>query len=296
MQKNVEINTDLVKKLIKNQFPQWANLPVHPVKYSGWDNRTFRLGDWWSVRLPSHERYAVQVAKEHRWLPVFSHFLQIPIPKPVAIGRSSEDYPLPWSIYLWIEGESAAHTRPNKMEQFAHTLGTFILDLHQVPIIGGPLAGDHNFHRGGDLNVYHAETMQTIASLGEEIDGDLASEIWHTALQSAWQQTPVWVHGDIAASNLLISEGELSAVIDFGCMGVGDPACDLTIAWTYLDDSARETFRETIDLDEDTWARARGWALWKALITLEEWNDTDPVKAAEAKGVIQTVMKKPLTT
>jgi aminoglycoside phosphotransferase (APT) family kinase protein len=285
-----EINAVLVSQLIASQFPQWAHLPIKPVALSGWDNRTFHLGPRMGVRLPSAEGYVAQVAKEHRSLPRLAPLLPLPIPVPLAKGNPGHGYPWPWSVYRWLEGENASLERIADLPEFAISLAGFLQALQRIDAIDGPPPGAHNFFRGGPLTTYDAETRATIEKLAEEVDSDAVSEIWEAALETTWQGTPVWVHGDVASGNLLVNNGRLCAVIDFGCSGVGDPACDLVMAWTFFSGESREAFRASLGLDRATWARARGWALWKALITLAEHIDTRPEKSAEARRVIHEIL------
>jgi aminoglycoside phosphotransferase (APT) family kinase protein len=285
-----DITVALVSQLVAAQFPQWAHLPIRPVEVDGWDNTTFRLGEDMSVRLPSAERYILQVEKEHRWLPRLAPLLPLPIPVPLVMGAPGAGYPWPWSIYRWLEGEPATIERIADLRQFAITLAHFLTALQRIDPTGGPPPGPHNFYRGGPLTVYGAETRNTIAALDGMIDTDAATEVWEAALTAHWHGLPVWVHGDVAAGNLLVKEGRLHAVIDFGSSGVGDPACDLVIAWTLLSGESREAFRATLPTDGATWARGRGWALWKALITLAEYIHSDAVKAGEARRVMKEVL------
>jgi aminoglycoside phosphotransferase (APT) family kinase protein len=287
---NVDINVSLVEKLIAAQFPQWVDLPIEPVKFGGVDNRTFHLGKEMSVRFPSAEGYSAQVEKEHRWLPKLAPLLPLPIPVPLAMGVPAHGYPWHWSVYRWLEGENAAISQIGDLCQFAIVLAQFLTALQRIDSVGGPPPGSHNFYRGGSLTVYDADTRQSVAILDGEIDTDTAITVWETALEAAWYGSPVWFHGDVSAANLLVNKGQLSAVIDFGCSGVGDPACDLTIAWTLLSRESREAFRDTLLSDEATWARGRGWALWKALITLVEYIKTNPLEAEKARYVIDEVL------
>ncbi|MBT2483483.1 aminoglycoside phosphotransferase family protein [Microbacterium sp. ISL-108] len=233
----------------------------------GWDNRTFRLGDDLSVRLPSSEGYVLQVEKEQRWLPVLGPRLPLAIPEPVGIGRASERFPHPWSVYRWLPG------RPPEREQVADdvtlaaALADFLVALQRADAAGGPLPGPHNFLRGDSPRVYEADTLRAIEALGATIDAPAVREVWQAATATTWQEPAVWFHGDVSEGNLLVDDGgRLSAVIDFGTAGIGDPACDLVVAFTTMRGEAREAFREHRGLDGDTWARARGWAIWKALI------------------------------
>jgi len=277
------IDAALVRRLVAAQFPAWAGLPVEPVLPGGNDNRTFRLGEGLSVRLPSHERYAAQAAKEQRWLPVLAPWLPLPIPAPAALGRPGEGFPWPWSVNRWLEGETARRSRPADWVTFARDLAGFLTALQAVDAGEGPAAGPHSFWRGGPLSTYDRQTREAIATLGDAIDGRTATAIWEAALAATWAGPPVWVHGDIAAGNLLVREGALSAVIDFGCCAVGDPACDLVIAWTLFEGAGPAAFRDAMAVDEATWARARGWALWKALILMaagRHGEEAEPVLGA----------------
>jgi aminoglycoside phosphotransferase (APT) family kinase protein len=288
------ISAGLVRQLVTSQFPAWADLPIWPVELGGWDNVTFRLGRTMSVRLPSAAAYADQVEKEHRWLPRLAPLLPLPIPIPLARGRPDERYPHPWSVYRWLEGEPAAVAPVRDALEFASMLAGFLVALQRIDAAGGPPPGKHNFYRGGSLLVYDQESRQAIATLGDAIDGPAASRMWEQALDATCDGRPVWVHGDVATGNLLLRDGRLSAVIDFGCSAVGDPACDLVIAWTFLAGPSRERFRAALPLDEATWARGRGWALWKALITLAEHIGRNPALANAARQVIDELLADPL--
>lgn len=286
----VKIDVALARRLIATQFPQWSDLSIRPVEVDGWDNTTFRLGDDMSVRLPSATQYALQVEKEHRWLPKLAPLLPLPIPVPLAKGAPADGYPWRWSVYRWLEGETATLGRIGDLVEFATTLAGFLTALYRIDPAGGPPPGRHNFFRGGPLTVYDGETRQALTDLEGKIDTDVAGAVWEAALAPAWHGPPVWFHGDVAWGNLLVRSGRLSAVIDFGTSGVGDPSCDLAIAWTLFEEESRDAFRAALQLDEATWARGRGWTLWKALITLADTIDTDPEMAAESQRVIDQVL------
>jgi aminoglycoside phosphotransferase (APT) family kinase protein len=269
------ITPEMVKRLVLGQFPQWAGLPVVRVPVDGWDNSTFRLGDELSVRLPSADRYVAQIEKEHRWLPILAREISLEIPEPVASGHPDDEFPRPWSVYRWIEGDTASVERVADMTRFASDLARFLRELYAIDAHDGPPPGLHNFFRGGPLDVWttswvDAQTERSIEFLRCEIDALAATAVWERALASTWERDPVWVHGDVSPSNLLVADGKLHAVIDFGCSAVGDPACDLVMAWTFFAGDSRDEFRRCLHLDEETWARGRGWALWKALITLAQ--------------------------
>lgn len=269
------IDAALARRLVDSQFPQWVGLPIRAVELDGWDNRTFRLGEALSIRLPSGPWYAEQVAKEQEWLPRLAPLLPVPIPVPVAAGVAGPGYPYPWSVYGWLDGRPATLEGIGDPVAFAEAVGSFLVALRSCPADGAPRPGRHNFFRGDQPAVYGDETRAAISALaaaGDPIDLDAAARVWAEAEEkaAAWVGDPVWFHGDIAGGNLLMRDGRLAAVIDFGTSGVGDPACDLALAWTTLDGSARAAYRRVLGADDAMWARGKGWALWKALITLRD--------------------------
>lgn len=265
----------LVRRLVDAQFPEWKNLSIQSVANQGWDNRTFRLGEEMLVRLPSAEKYEQQVEKEHHWLPRLAPLLPLQIPEPLAMGEPIEEYPWRWSIYRWIEGESAIRAPIENLCDVAKSLAEFLLALQDIDSTNGPLAGPQSFYRGGALTNYDVQLRRALDILKNKIDVRVATEIWERALASRWQEPLVWVHGDVSPLNVLIREKKLSAVIDFGQLAVGDPACDLTIAWTLFQGESRELFCSMFSFDAATWMRARAWALWKftiAVAGLTSWN------------------------
>jgi aminoglycoside phosphotransferase (APT) family kinase protein len=290
MDDRLEIEISTVERLIAAQFPAWAHLPVRPVAQGGWCNRTFHLGDGMSVRLPSAERYVAQVEKEYRLLPALARQLPLTIPSPLALGKPGEGYLWPWSIYRWIEGERASLDAIADLTVFADELADFLKAFWLADTTSAPPAGPHSFHRGGDLRVYDNETRRSIEVLADQVDASLMTEVWERALASQWTRDPVWVHGDISEGNLLVRDGKLSAVIDFGNACIGDPACDLVIAFTLFDGPAAKTFRNRLALDAQTWERARGWCLWKALIVVAGHPGTNPLVRDEHRGWIDLVV------
>jgi aminoglycoside phosphotransferase (APT) family kinase protein len=291
-----EIDATLVGRLVRRQFPHWSGLRITAAEPNGWDNRTFRLGPELLVRLPSADRYAAQVRKEHRWLPVLAPHLPLPIPVPVAMGEPDEGYPWNWSVYQWLDGTPANAARIVDLSEVAVVLARFLACLQKIDPTEGPPPGPHNFFRGGPLETYDAETRKAIATVQGMINAELATEVWETALATIWYGGPVWIHGDVAAGNLLVRDGRLAAAIDFGCSAVGDPACDLVIAWTFLSGQSREAFRVALPLDAGTWARGRAWALWKALITFAGNHQADQAAAATARRVINEVLDEHVHT
>jgi len=269
------VTVGLVRQLIAEQAPQWAGLPVRPVAVDGWDNRTYRLGNHLTVRLPTAAGYVPAIAKEDRWLPVLAAHLPTRVPEPVFTGRPGAGYPFPWSVRRWLPGESAGTAPICDLVSFSGQVGEFLLALQAIDSADGPAAGEHSFYRGASPAVYDDETRRHLGVLGNGRDIERATAIWDTAVTADQTGPSVWFHGDVAVGNLLVSDGLLAAVIDFGTCGVGDPACDLVPAWTFLDGPARRRFAEVVRQDPQTWARARGWALWKALISITDSGPTD---------------------
>ncbi|MEO3779230.1 aminoglycoside phosphotransferase family protein [Micromonospora sp. B11E3] len=272
----IEITPGLAHALVAEQFPQWSHLPVAPVARQGWDNRTFRLGDELAVRLPSAEGYVPGVDKEDRCLRVLVGHVPLPVPEPVATGRPAAGYPFPWSIRRWLPGETVEAATDVDRAALARDLGAFLTALRQAPTEAGPACGRHSFFRGCHPSVYSDDVEQSLDRLRNVVDVAACRAVWAQALTSAWPSAPTWFHGDVAVGNLLTTGGRLSAVIDFGTCGVGDPACGLVMAWTYFEGDERNLFREAVGLPDDAWRRARGWALWKALVTMAGQSSPDP--------------------
>lgn len=283
------ITVELVTQLMKEQFPEWQDLAIIPVAQSGHDNRTFHLGKDKSVRLPSGAAYAAQIEKEMKWLPIFKEKVSFAIPTPLAKGQPNDDYPYFWSINQWLTGEALTDENVANQSQLAKDLAQFLKELQAIDATKGPAAGAHNFYRGGDLKVYATETQAKLTEYQTLFPVEPLQQIWEEALQSQWKEQPVWVHGDVAVGNLLVEEGKLSAVIDFGILGVGDPACDYVMAWTYFDRQGAREFKAALNGDEETWQRAKGWALWKALIS---YNSEQPTSRMSlwAKKTIEALL------
>lgn len=290
----MNISPLLVKKLINEQFPQWKNLTIKPVAHGGWDNRTFHLGDEMLVRLPSAEQYVAQVAKEQTWLPQLAPQLTIPIPSPIAQGQPSTLFPWPWSVYRWIDGKSAnlASLNNDDLNGIATQLAQFINELHAINTDGGPEPGWHNYYRGAHISFYNEQTCTVLPQLASLVDVDKAQMVWDQALESTWHKPPVWVHGDLVSDNIVVNnKHQLAAVIDFGCLGIGDPACDLAPAWTLFRGKSRETFRSILNFESGTWDRARGWVLWKALVWLKRFiREENTQRAQEQERIITDVL------
>ncbi len=285
----VQIDERLVRGLLAAQFPEWAQMPLERVRTPGSDHVLYRLGDEFVVRLPRKEGVDKQVDKERTWLPRLAPLLPHAVPVPVAKGRPSARYRFSWSIYRWLDGVNPCDGIEDR--GLAVDLARFVVALQRIDTDGGPAAGDQNFGRGGPLASRDEPTRAAIAELEDRVDTAAVTAAWEDALlASPWQERPVWVHGDLTPENLLVGQNRLSAVIDFGCLGVGDPACDLMVAWTLLSGEARRVFRTELDVDDATWARGCAWALSTGLIALPYYEETHPVRAANARYRIAEVL------
>lgn len=272
----ITVDAGQVRRLVAAQFPRWAGLLVRPVARGGWDNFTFHLGDDLVARLPSAAEYALAVGKERTWLPKLAARLPLPVPAPLAAGRPGAGYPFEWSVYSWLPGEPASADSVEDPVRLAADVAGFLAALQSVDAAEGPQPGVHNWFRGAGLRTYDGSVERALTALDDRVDTALAREIWKTALDAPWDGVDRWFHGDVAPGNLLLREGRLAAVIDFGTCGVGDPSCDTAIAWTLLTAEGRKAFRERLSLDEATWARGRGWALWKTLVTCARSAEAEP--------------------
>jgi aminoglycoside phosphotransferase (APT) family kinase protein len=284
----IQIDASLVRRLVAAQFPQWAALPVEPVRKSGVDNATYRLGSHMSVRLPRASRWVGQVEREQRWLPRLAPHLPLAIPVPLAQGKPGENYPFPWSVYRWLDGENASLERVDDPRSAALDLAEFIAALRRVDPADGPPPEWSNGFRGVPVNderdsaVVTTRVRARIAALHGLFDTDALTAVYEAARAAPpWDDRPVWVHGDPAPANMLVNDGRLSAVIDFGTLAVGDPACDMIAAWTFLDADTRDVFRAELSVDDATWTRGRAWGLTGILPSSDDLSD--PVRGPRAR-------------
>ncbi len=287
-----EVATDepLVRRLLAAQFPQWSDLPITPVESAGTDNAIYRLGEDLAVRLPRIHRAVGQADKEFRWLPRLGPHLPLAVPAPLAQGNPGEGYPWHWSVYRWLEGENATLDRIADPNQAAVDLAQFIIALQQIDPTGGPLAEDP-ISRGLPLAIRDTATRAAIVALQGMIDTAAATAVWEAALLAPeWDRAPVWFHGDLLPGNLLFEEGRLRSVIDFGGLGVGDPACDLMIAWGLFSGESRKVFRTAVGVDDATWARGRVHALSQALIFIPYYVNTNPMGVRYAQHQLDEVL------
>jgi len=283
-----ELHTDvpLVRRLLAGQFPHWADLPLERAPSSGTDNALYRLGDDMVVRLPRIHWAVGAVDKDIRWLPSLAPLLPVAVPVPLAKGAPAEGYPWDWGIYPWLEGENPDVDRIAGTDSVTTDVTRFVEALHRIDPTGGPPA-----RRGAPLEVQDDEARAALPALRGTIDTRAATAVWEAALRTpAWSGPPVWIHGDLLPGNLLFQRGRLTGVIDWGGVGVGDPACDLIVAWALLPPDARDRFRAELGVDDATWARGRGWALSIGLIALPYYRETNPGLAATARHLIREVL------
>lgn len=288
MQK-INIDTTLARRLIANQFPHFSGLPIRDVQNPGWDNVSFRLGENFLVRIPRNARYALQVEVEHTWLPRLAPLLPLEIPEPVALGAPELGLEYNWSIYRWIDGETDAAEPAHDEIPLAEDLARFLKAMWAVDAADGPRPGERNFHRGGALRNYDEQTRAALAAIPKNFPSSLLLEMWGEALETSWDRPAVWVHGDVAPGNIILRDGRLSAVIDFGQLAAGDPACDLAFAWRRFGAEAREAFRQALHIDEATWRRGRAWALWKAAIICAGIAKTTEAETAAAPRMLERI-------
>ncbi len=284
----IDIDESLVLRLISDQFPQFNGLPIEKVLSAGTNNALYRLGNDMLVRMPRIPGATAQVDREHTWLPRIAPLLPLAIPLPIVKRIPSGSYPWHWSIYRWLEGENATIENITDPHHAAKELSQFIASLQQIDTTDGPSPG---FGRGGSLILRDYATRDAIKKLSDIYDTDILLTAWEKVLWiPEWSGRPVWIHGDIHAGNLLSQQGKLSAVIDFGSIGVVDPAGDLIVAWNLFSSTTRTTFQSALQVDETTWKRGRGWALSIGLIALSYYQNTNPMLAITSRYTIDEIL------
>ena len=277
---DVEITPELVRALLQQQHPDLSDLPLVD-SGNGWDNKVYRLGDRLAVRLPRRSAAAALVEHEQRWLPELAPRLPVAIPVPIRTGRAGYGYPWSWSITQWFEGTSAVSSLLRDPHRAAVELAAFVSALH----LPAPHDAPRNPFRGVPLADRTTSIDERVKQLNGIVDSDAVMRIWESALRARdWSGPPLWIHGDLHPANILVLDTHIAAVLDFGDLTAGDPATDLSVAWMLLPSSARATFRETTrelgdSIDDDTWTRARGWALLFGLVFLASSRDDEAMRA-----------------
>jgi aminoglycoside phosphotransferase (APT) family kinase protein len=285
-----DVDGAFVSRLIEKQFPRWASLPVTEVTSAGTDNTIFRLGPDLAVRLPRHRSAADSLLKECQWLPRLSPLLPLAVPIWVGQGVPGDGFPYPWSVQEWLDGQDLASTPDVDLHDAATRLGWFVRVLRWADAPGGPPS-----FRGAPIRTSDAVVRARIHKLGAQglMDVRAAIACWETVLAAPdWAGEPVWIHADLYPTNLLATHGRLTAVIDFGGLGVGDPACDMLPAWALLDAQTRASFRGEADVDDATWERGRGWAFALGLGAVDVYQESNHVLAALGRRAITEVLRE----
>ena len=281
----VDIDADLVGRLVAEQFPHLADLPITEVRSTGTVNAIYRLGDRLCARLPRVAEWAPDLDREWRWLPELAPRLPLRVPEPVWRGRPGGSYPFSWAIYGWIDGQPYADELVDDERRAAEDLARFVVDLRRIDPVGAPRGGRR------PLRELDAVTREVIESARGVIDGDAAVAAWERALRApAWAGSPVWIHSDLLRPNVLVLDGRVCAVIDFGGVGLGDPAADVIAAWSVFGRAGRGVFRAALEVDDGTWERARGFALHQAALIVPYYGETNPGFAASARRTIEEVL------
>ena len=281
----VDVTPELLRRLLAEQHPDLAQLPV-AVLANGWDNVVFRVGDDLLARLPRRELGARLVSHEQHWLPLLAAQLPLPIPAPVRTGRPGLGYPWPWSIVPYLPGQVAAETPPADLAAAAVSLGGFLAALHTP----APPDAPANPFRGVPLAERTDTVMRNLSTVADQVDRAAVRRAWATALAAPrWTEPPVWVHVDLHPANILVHDGRISGVIDFGDLTAGDPAADLSVGWMLLPAGCHPAFRAAAGASDSSWARATGWALALGLVYLAHSAD-NPQLAAVGRRTLSAVL------
>jgi len=281
-----DINIDIVRKLLQGQFPQWQDLPLKLIHPEGTDNVMYQLGDDKAIRLPRTSNSAINIEKECRWLPKLAPNLPIAVPTPLAVGKSTEMYPHPWAICQLLAGLNPSQTNPIDELVAAVDLGHFVAAMQQIDSQKGP-----NCRRGLPLVSRDEETREAIQALSDLYDSKGLLDIWLSMLSiPRWKGKPIWIHGDLHAGNLLAQNKKITAIVDFGSSGVGDPASDLMVSWTLLTTDTRKVFRSIVEPDDATWDRGRAWAFTFGIVAYPYYRKSNPIFAEMAKRAIDEVL------
>ena len=276
----VPVDEQLVRRLVRDQFPNWASLPV-TLAATGTVNAMYRLGDSMVVRVPFVPD-STGIGFEAEWLPKIARELDVAIPSVLGIGEPTSAYPLPWLVLNWLEGDMVVPGELENADELASDLAVFITDMRRLDPIGAP-AG----YRCGPLHPLDSEVRKCLSQVGDLVRVPELLLLWQRALDApSWAGAPVWAHCDLLSGNVLTSEGRLSGILDFAAAGVGDPACDLMAGWSMLPAASREIFRGLLGIDDHEWDRGRGWALSQAAIALPYYRNTFPAMATTSLHIL----------
>lgn len=283
----ITIDVPLVRQLLQEQFPQWANFSLEPIKSIGTDNAIFKLGLDKCIRLPRIPGVDKVIEQEQKWLSTFAEQLPIQIPQFLGKGIPNKKYPFQWAVYSWVEGETISAQHDKKLDKIALDLAGFVKALQAADTTNAPHSS-----RGGSLLLRDAAVRNAISVLHDRIEVKLVTQLWENSLQAPICNKPlVWIHADLLPGNILVQNGRLSGVIDFDLFGIGDPATDLICAWSIFTKSSRYVFREALDIDDATWMRGKGWALSIALMIIPYYQNTNPGLVAIAQRMIKELLE-----
>lgn len=287
----IDIDAGTVRRLLRLQFPEWADLPINRMPSPGTVNAMFRLGDDMLVRAPFVPMGTPGIELEAQWLPRLAPQLPVPIPAVLGVGTPALDYPCPWLVLGWLAGDCPVPGDLEHTDRLARDIAGFLAALRRADTTDAPLG-----YRGGPLAPLDERVRACLAEceapFGHLLDPTALAESWRESLAAGpWHGAPVWVHCDLLPGNVLVENGRLVGVLDFAASGIGDPACDLMAGWSILPASGRRMLRELLDVDEATWARGRGWALAQAVIALPYYRETNPAMAASALRVLTELVR-----
>jgi aminoglycoside phosphotransferase (APT) family kinase protein len=286
----VEIDSALVERLLAAQFPHWAGRDVRVVKQSGTDNVTFRVGDELAVRLPRTQAKQGQTEMDLQWMPHLAPHVSLRIPEPLELGRPGEGYPFTWGVYRWLPG-APFDLKSVDGVQAAEDLAEFVRSLRAVDTTGAPVPDDNPFRRGTPLAPRDAMFREALDQVKDHFDTGLLTAAWEESLTAdTWDGTRHWIHGDLMSGNILVVEGKLSAVIDFGTARAADPAADVLPAWWLFEGDSRRAYREALEIDDTTWLRARGWALSLIVIAIPYYLDRRPGTLPDSKAAVADIL------
>jgi aminoglycoside phosphotransferase (APT) family kinase protein len=280
----LDIDEMLVHRLLAAQFPNWAKLPLRRIQPGGTVNAIFRLGSELSVRLPRLAGPTSPASKEFEWLPKLAPLLPVQVPVPVARGEPSEEYPWFWEIHTWVEGKTVPVEEIDAIRA-ARDLATAIEAMQQIDPAGAPPG------RGIPL----AERDEEIRYWLARFKGDpRVTAEWERALVAPpWEGQPAWHHGDLDFRNWLVLDGRINGIIDWESMGIGDPACDVMVAWKLHSSAARDAFHEALPTDDATWERARGWALSQGVAILAYYTvENNPALMRDARSWLDLILSE----
>jgi aminoglycoside phosphotransferase (APT) family kinase protein len=288
----IHVNIDLARALVVAQLPLWRELPVEPSPFAGTDHVMFRLGADKALRFPRRPSAVLQVLKEQEFLPAISRSLSVATPMPIKAMRACDQFGYPWSVCSWVEGHTLQRTPDFVESDFVHEICSFLAAMKHTKVDNIPPPGQHNFGRGVPLQSRDEQTRAAILAISDEFDPAELLLAWDKSLAARVNDgKPELIHGDLAPSNILMRDGKLAGVIDWGGMAVGDPACDLMIAWNFLDNPWRGMFHLAVGVDDDEWMRGVGWALSVAAIQLPYYRSSSPTISATARATLRAILE-----